>query len=109
MQQLTTDADPRKRIKKFLRSYRNAPGGMDIAMKIGRVAETGESAVLIGIGKTMHAFTVEEARHLADVAEDALRKYPQAAESEGIPDLIIGLRYAADQAEKSRPRCATTT
>lgn len=98
--ELTTQADPKKRIRKFLRKYHSAPDDVDIDIRVGRVAETGEAAVIVGMGKDLHCFTAIEARIIADAAEDTLRSFPRSAEVRGFPDLITALRYGADVAEQ---------
>lgn len=101
MKQLTTIADPRKRMRKFLRKYQNAPADADIEIRVGHSADTAEPAVIVSIGPDLHGFTSGEARLIAAAAEDTLNKFPGHAETEGLPNLILALRYGADSAEKA--------
>jgi hypothetical protein len=81
----------------FIAEYQAAPNDADIEVRRGRT-ETGEPAVVISINGSHHAFTVTEARIVADIAESALNKYPAHPDSAGLPNLILALRHGAEAA-----------
>lgn len=98
MGKFVTDADPKRRTKKFLKAYSRAPNDADIDVRIGYEEEGGAPAVFISIGDDMHAFSVWEARVVADAAEKTL---PISNASDGLENLILALRLGADAAEKA--------
>ncbi len=92
-------SDPRERATTFLRAYISASDDADIAVRIGRSETTGEAAVFFSVDEAMHAFSSKEARILADVLESTLAAHPNEKESDGLPNLILALRFGADRSE----------
>lgn len=87
-------ADPRKRAMDFLDAYIAAPA--DAALEImGGVDERGAPAMAIRMCGRIHAFTTDEARQVANVAENTMRKFPDGAHVWS--NLIVALRGAADR------------
>lgn len=96
---LQTPASPRARVAAFLDAFREAPDDADIDIRIGQSA-AGDPAVMVTISGGNHAFTAAEARWLARVMEEAMRAWPDDPEAATLPNIIMGLRLGADQADK---------
>jgi hypothetical protein len=89
---------PLNRCLAFIRIYFDAPDDADIEFRGGH-ADTGEAAVLVDVNGSRHAFTVSEARSIADIAERTLNDLPVDGNATGLPNLILGMRFAADKSE----------
>lgn len=89
----------------FLAAFRDAPNDADIDMRIGGT-EDGEPAILVSIsnGGGDHAMMASEARTLAGIMEDTMREFPNDPESAALPNIIMGLRAAADKAASALER-----
>ena len=92
-----TEADPRKRGIAFLDAFMAAPADADIEIR-GVRDEHGSPALAITLCGTLHAFTCAEARIVADIAEDTMRKFPQSANVWS--NLIVALRGASDSVDR---------
>lgn len=104
-QSITTKSNVAERVKDFLKAYRAADDDTDIDVRIG-ATEDGSPAVVISINGAYHAFTSDEARRLALIAEEGMRSFPNDPESSGLPNLILCLRMGADKAEAASA-CST--
>jgi hypothetical protein len=96
---LEAPADPFKRCMSFVGEYLDAPNDADIEFRTGKM-ESGESAIAVSVNGKMHGFTAKEARIVADIMESALNAHPAEPEAKGLPNAIMGLRAAADAADK---------
>jgi hypothetical protein len=83
----------------FVGQYLDAPNDADIEFRTG-TTESGEAAVAVSVGGKMHGFTAKEARIVAEIMESALNAHPNEPDAKGLPNAIMGLRMAADAAEK---------
>lgn len=99
MKPITAPASPRARVVKFLEEFRDAPNDADIEVRIGSDG-TGKPAILVTIGGSDHAFMVPEARKLADIMEEVMRKQSDNPEVATLPNLIMCLRAGCDKAER---------
>lgn len=96
---LATPANPFTRCMNFVGEYLYAPNSADIEFRTGKT-EAGDAAVGVSINGKMHGFTAKEARIIAKIMESALNAHPNEPEAKGLPNAIMGLRAAADAAEK---------
>lgn len=92
--EITVAASPRKRAVSFIRAYQHAAPGDDIAFRVG----TG--IVGIQIGRSHYGLTAQEARMVADIFEDSIKKFPNEPECASFPNLIMALRHAAEKSEQ---------
>ena len=100
-EQLTIKASPHARVMDFLDEFRAMPNNSDIEIRLG-LMENGEPAVVVTLNDKYHGFTAKEARMLARIAEEAMNQIPSDPESATLPNLILALRYGADQAEAQK-------
>lgn len=100
---LTLPASPHARVIAFLKEFQEAPNDADIDIHIGQM-ESGEAAVVVIVGGKGHGFTTEEARTIAEIAEDAMRACPDDPRSNELPNLIMALRMGADKSDAALDR-----
>lgn len=81
----------------FLRTYVEADDDADVEVRIAYSSD-GVPHVLVHVGQSPFALTVQAARLIASIAEDELQRLPDD-DDRGLPNLILGLRAAADEAE----------
>lgn len=100
-------SDPSLRAAEFLDAYYGAENNTPIDVGIGRMGkdgirpEDGEPCVIISINSKVHGFSVTEARALAQAGEMTMNTFKEVFEDDtSLPDLILALRHAADEAEK---------
>lgn len=101
--------DSNTRIITFLTEYLDAPEDGKMALRVGQAgtSRTNEDqqvpAVMIELSftDTKHVFTAKECRFMADNLEDQMHRFSDNPLTKSYPNLIIGLRTAADRAEKS--------
>jgi hypothetical protein len=108
MPQMIMPSSLLQRVQTFLAAYRAADNDDDLDVRIGRM-ESGEPAVMLSINGTNHGFTSNEARRLAQVAEDGMNACPSDPESAGLPNLILALRMGAEKADAAAPRPSRST
>jgi hypothetical protein len=72
------DGDTPTRIGNFLDAFIDAPGSAALIIQGGH-DEDGTPAMVIILGGVTHAFTTDEARMVADVAESCMRKFRDSA------------------------------
>lgn len=100
MRQMEMPASPRARVFAFMEAFRRAPNDADIEIR-GGTTEDGEPAILVTIsGGGDHAFTVREARKIADIMETTMRELPGHPASATLPNIIMGLREGCDRVEQ---------
>ena len=99
MNQIEVPSLPSVRVEAFLFDYFEAPDDADIEVRLADIQGSNEPALVIGVAGKFHGFTASEARILADIFEDSLRKFPDTDEAKALPNIIMCLRYAAEQAE----------
>lgn len=97
---VTAPSDPFTRSISFLDAYLAAPDDADIEFRIG-ADERGTAAVLVSINSAPYGFTSKEARIVADIFESALNAHPKERDAKGLPNAIMGLRAAADAADRA--------
>ena len=86
-----------ERVKLFITAYQDAPADADIEIRLAH-DEAEAVFVVVSLVGASHAFTPDEARVVANSFEDTLRTFPDATETRGFPDVIMGLRACADRA-----------
>ena len=89
---------PKLRVMEFIDHFHAAPNDADIEIRIG--SSEREPAILISFCGSSHAFLVTEARTVADIMEDAMRAHPEDPEGATLPNIIMGIRHACDEAQK---------
>ncbi len=101
---LYAPASPVERANNLMHAWLAAPSDTEVLVKSGHTDE-GDPAILIIIDhddENQHIFTASEARIVANLAEEALRRFPDDAQDQSIPELIVALRHGADEAERIR-------
>lgn len=83
------EGDTPTRIGNFLDAFIDAPGNAALIIQGGH-DEDGTPAMVIILGGIKHAFTTDEARTMADVAESCMREAPDLAETWA--NLVMSLR-----------------
>lgn len=83
----------------FLDAYIDAPGDAELKIMSGHA--NGRPAMVIDLCGTLHPFTTEEARIVADIAQTCVDRFPDNAGP--WRNLVAGLREAADGCENIKP------
>jgi hypothetical protein len=96
---LVTAGSPRERAVAFIDALVAAPGGANISIGAGRTVE-GAPAIVVKVDGVAHAFLASEARRIAEFMENAIHAFPDDPEGAMLPNMIMGLRHAADRAEQ---------
>lgn len=94
--------DTEARIKQFFDCFIDMEDGADIDISGGvghAEGEAPEPTIVIQLSKTQFPFTTDQARVIAQIAESTMTHHPRLANA-SFPDLIMGLRYAADEADR---------
>jgi hypothetical protein len=97
--QIETSANPWQRVHEFLDAFHTAPDSADLEIRIGR-DEHGRHCVMVTIDGRHFPMLTSEARRVAHIMENAMRKYPDDPESRTLPNIIIGLRAGCNKAEQ---------
>jgi hypothetical protein len=99
VRQMTAPASVAVRAQQFLEAFRDAPNDSDIEIR-GGATERDEPALVINVNGSQHMLLTKEARVVANIMEEAMRAYPNDPEAGTLPNIIMGLRAAADQVER---------
>ena len=82
----------------FIRAYEALPTGGDVSLRAA-ADENGEPFVVVHLERRTFALTCAQARTLADIFADAVARFRFT--SDGLPDLIMALRAAANESERA--------
>jgi hypothetical protein len=83
----------------WMEAYRRAPDNSDLEIGLGRPSSNGPMWVTATINGMSLVLPPSVARSLADGFEAAMSRFPLDAQIASLGNLILGFRYAADQAE----------
>jgi hypothetical protein len=97
MQSIDVPASPRARVMKFLDAFEAAPNDADIEFRSGHVGN--DPAIVVGINGVNYGLLATEAITVAEIMEDAMRKFPSDPRNDELPNMIMGLREAAKQTQ----------
>jgi len=92
------------RMERFIQAVRDMPSGCELGLQVGSIATPSGRlpAIVIELAYERHGFSVPEARMLTHILENSVRAYPDVAVYHYvIPDLIMAIRHACDEAERS--------
>jgi len=101
MDVIATTGSEKERAHALLKAYSEVPNDADIEVQCG-TTHNGMPAVLISIGAARYPILAAVARVLADAVADAIAANPLAPLN-GFDNLILALRYGADEADKLVP------
>jgi hypothetical protein len=93
---------PKTRMMNFLQAYHDAPDDAEITLQLG-TSEHGEHGLLVRVAGDPYVLSVADARAVADICEEGIRKFPLDPDNDGFANLILWLRGAADRAEAGKP------
>ena len=105
MKQINVPARPVDRMLAFLAEYQAVDHNDEMELRIGRMGEdqaTSKPAIVITLKGKQHGFTSSEARTIANMADDALRQFPDYPNAAGLPNLILLLRIGAAKADAAK-------
>lgn len=84
----------------MVHTFLGAEGSTTVEISTGTTKHDNQGCVLVSLCGTTTAMRAQEAMILADVMEHAMNAFPDDLNAQALPNMIMGLRYAAQRIEK---------